>query len=66
MDMSATAWKRSSWCGTSSCVEVASLGGAVAVRDSKSADSAVLLYTPDEWRAFIVGVKAGEFDEYLG
>ena len=64
MDMATSAWRRSSWCSTSSCVEVAQVNGAVAVRDSKTADGAVLLYTPEEWHAFIAGVKAGEFDNH--
>ncbi|MFF4963147.1 DUF397 domain-containing protein [Streptomyces sp. NPDC001222] len=33
-----------------------------AVRGSQSPDSPVLLFTEDEWRAFVRGVKAGEFD----
>jgi Domain of unknown function (DUF397) len=35
---------------------------AVAVRDSKDPDGPRLVVTPDEWRAFAAGVKAGEFD----
>jgi len=34
---------------------------AVAVRDSKDPDGPRLLVAPDEWRAFVAGVKAGEF-----
>ncbi|HEY7177017.1 MAG TPA: DUF397 domain-containing protein, partial [Micromonosporaceae bacterium] len=45
-----------------SCVEVAFVDGAIAVRDSKDRTGPVLLYTPDEWEAFIGGVKDGEFD----
>jgi Domain of unknown function (DUF397) len=57
------AWRRSSRCGSESCVEVAGLpDGGVAVRDSKSAEAApVLVFTADEWAAFISGVKVGEF-----
>ena len=36
--------------------------GDVAVRDSKDRDGPVLRYTPREWRAFIAGVKDGEFE----
>ena len=56
-------WRRSSWCSTNSCVEVADLpDGKVAVRDSKSpAEAQFLTFTSDEWTAFISGVKAGEF-----
>lgn len=42
------------------CVEVAGLGPAVAVRDSKDADGPVLEFTSGQWRAFVSGVKAGE------
>jgi hypothetical protein len=36
--------------------------GGVAVRDGKSPDvTPVLMFSADEWTAFISGVKAGEF-----
>ncbi|TDC87915.1 DUF397 domain-containing protein [Nonomuraea deserti] len=34
----------------------------VAVRDSKDPDGPKLLITPTEWKAFIIGLKAGEID----
>jgi hypothetical protein len=47
------------------CVEVASLpDGRIGVRDSKDADGAVLRFTPAEWRAFVGGVRNGEFDRF--
>lgn len=61
-DLSALTWRRSTWCAAANCVEVSNADGAVAVRDSKRTDGAVLVYTSDEWRAFVQGVKAGEFD----
>jgi hypothetical protein len=56
-------WRRSSWCSTNSCLEVADLpDGGVAVRDSKQPISEpVLIFSAKEWRAFISGVNAGEF-----
>jgi hypothetical protein len=46
------------------CVETAVLPDRrVAVRHSKRPADAVLIYTPAEWRAFISGAKAGEFDQ---
>jgi len=43
-------------------VEVAQIpASAVAVRDSKDPDGPRLVVAPDEWRAFVAGVKAGEF-----
>ncbi len=47
------------------CVEVASLsGGGIGVRDSKDTEGPILRFTPDEWRAFIGGVRNGEFDRF--
>jgi hypothetical protein len=49
----------------SNCVEVASLAdGEIGVRDSKDAEGAVLRFTSDEWRAFLGGVRNGEFDRF--
>lgn len=54
-------FKKSSACSDSCCcVEVARQPDGIVVRDSKT--GGVLTYTPDEWTAFIQGVKAGEFD----
>src|SRR5215472_6556842 len=47
------------------CVEVASLAnGGVGVRNSRDAEGAVLQFTPDEWHAFLGGVRNGEFDSF--
>ena len=47
------------------CVEVASLpDGGVGVRNSRDAAGAVLRFTPDEWHAFLGGVRNGEFDSF--
>jgi Domain of unknown function (DUF397) len=57
-------WRKSSYSGNNggNCVEVASnLPGVVAVRDSKDREGPVLLFTPDEWRAFVDGIRHGEF-----
>jgi hypothetical protein len=49
------------------CVEVASLpDGLIGVRHSKNPDGAFLRFTPDEWDAFIGGVRRGEFDRFGG
>jgi hypothetical protein len=32
------------------------------MRDSKDQDGPVLCFTVEEWKAFVAGVKAGEFD----
>ena len=47
------------------CVEVASLpGGEIGVRNSRNSAGSVLRFTPDEWHAFLGGVRNGEFDRF--
>jgi Domain of unknown function (DUF397) len=47
------------------CVEVASLPrGEVGVRNSRDRAGSVLKFTPDEWHAFVGGVRNGEFDSF--
>lgn len=36
--------------------------GDVIVRDTKNRDAGALRFTTEEWDAFLLGVKAGEFD----
>lgn len=62
------AWVRSSLSdsGAGTCVEAADLGGDVGVRNSRDPGGAVLRFTPDEWHAFIGGVRNGEFDRFGG
>ena len=57
-------WYRSSYCtgAASSCVEVAWDEGNVLVRDSKDPTGPVLRFTGEEWRAFLEGVRGGEFN----
>lgn len=44
------------------CVQVAVRTDTIGVRDSKDQKKTTLVFSPDEWDAFIQGVKAGEFD----
>jgi hypothetical protein len=47
------------------CVEVASLpNGEIGVRDSKNSEGPVPRFTSDVWRAFLGGVRNGEFDSF--
>jgi len=57
-------YKISSFCRIGDCVEVGQLpGGSVTVRDTKDPERRMALtFSRDEWDAFVLGVKAGEFD----
>ncbi|MFI6321328.1 DUF397 domain-containing protein [Nonomuraea sp. NPDC050556] len=56
-------WRKSSFSSnTGECIEVADLpGGAIGIRDSKDAEGGILVFTAAEWRAFVAGVRNGEF-----
>ena len=59
-DRSRAQWQKSTFSANGSCVEVArNLPGIVAVRDSKDPDGPALAFAPEQWDAFIAGVKAG-------
>ncbi|MEV0625285.1 DUF397 domain-containing protein [Nonomuraea wenchangensis] len=65
MDLSNAEWRKSSRSSDNGgqCVEVAmNLPELIAVRDSKDPHGPKLLFTRNEWKAFIGGVKMGEFD----
>jgi hypothetical protein len=71
MDLTGATWCRSSSSGGNggACVEIALIPGSkegsdhvIAMRDSKQPDGPVLIFTPAEWEAFILGVQDGEFD----
>jgi predicted secreted Zn-dependent protease len=54
-------WRTSGRCGTGACVEVAQDVKAIYLRDSKD-PAALLAFSHEEWKSFVAGVKAGEFD----
>ena len=62
------AWVKSSLSHVNgNCVEVADLsGGEIGVRNSRESEGAVLRFTPDEWHAFLGGVRNDEFDGFGG
>jgi len=62
VDLATATWRKSSHSGSNGCVEVAHGGDQVAVRDSKDPSGPMLLFTRLEWRAFLAGVRDGEFD----
>lgn len=43
-------------------MEVRQTTDTIEVRDTKDPNGVVLKFTPAEWRAFIQGTTAGEFD----
>lgn len=47
------------------CVEVAHIRGGVAIRHSVTPDDGAILYTRDEFAAFLEGAKRGEFDHLV-
>lgn len=64
MEVTDWRWRKSSYSGNGggNCVEVATAGGIVAVRDSKNPDGPSLAFSPDDWRAFAAQAKAGQHD----
>lgn len=63
MDLTRAKWRKSSYSNGNggACVEVArNLPGVVAVRDSKDPAGPGLTFEPDQWAAFISGIKAGD------
>jgi uncharacterized protein DUF397 len=58
-DLSRAQWRTSTRSsGNGQCVEVATnLPGIVAVRDSKDPDGPKLVFAPEQWAAFVRGVK---------
>jgi Domain of unknown function (DUF397) len=58
-------WLKAQASGAGSCVELASMVGGVAIRDSKDPEGPVLVYTPTEFSAFLNGARNGEFDHLV-
>jgi hypothetical protein len=54
-------WIRSSRCESGHCVEVARQGHGVALRNSTAPDQHLML-SAEAWRAFLAGLRSGEFD----
>ncbi|WP_055481766.1 DUF397 domain-containing protein [Sphaerimonospora sp. CA-214678] len=66
-DLTGVTWRKSAHSNsTGNCVELAELpDGSVAVRNSRYPEGPALIYTRDEIRALVLGVKDGEFDGLL-
>ncbi|MDT3396646.1 DUF397 domain-containing protein [Streptomyces sp. B1866] len=64
IDLSAAAWRKSSYSNTDGgqCVEVADgFPAVVPVRDSKVPDGAALVFESAAWSSFVTAVKRGKF-----
>jgi hypothetical protein len=56
-------WRRSTKCGSApDCAEVRMVDGLVEVRNSAAPDAGTATFTRSEWRAFVAGIAAGEFE----
>ena len=58
--MDEVVWRRSSLCGTSTCVEMASDSEAVYLRDAKDPSGPRLTFGHETWRAWIADLKNGD------
>ncbi|GAA1306485.1 hypothetical protein Psi02_24030 [Planotetraspora silvatica] len=58
-------WRAASKCTGGNCVEVATMGEMIAVRDSKNPEGAVLVYTATEWNEFAANVRKGQYDHLV-
>jgi hypothetical protein len=67
LELGAVTWQKSRRSNPSgNCVELAGLpDGAVAVRNSRDPYGPALIYTRDEWAAFIAGARDGDFDHLM-
>ena len=57
-------FRKSRFCASGECVEVAQRGDQIILRDSARPDDGGLLhYGVEEWRSFVRNIKAGEFGD---
>jgi hypothetical protein len=58
-DLSRAAWRTSSYSNIGGeCVEVATAGGIVGIRDTRDRAGAVLAFSPAAWRRFATWAKS--------
>ena len=56
------AFRRSSFCAASECVEVAQRNDVITLRDSSRPQGSTLNYPPKDWQSFVRRIKAGRLD----
>jgi Domain of unknown function (DUF397) len=62
-DLTRAVWRKSTKSqDNGGCVEVADLEQHVAVRDAKNPEGPALVFSGEQWDAFIAGAAAGEFN----
>ncbi|MCP3785772.1 MULTISPECIES: DUF397 domain-containing protein [Micromonospora] len=61
-DLSRAVWQRAEGDTSDSAVEVAFVDDLIGMRNSAEPDGPVLVFTQDEWDAFVAGAQDGEFD----
>lgn len=59
-------WQKSSYStANDTCVELATDGATVYLRDSKNPDAGTLALSADTWRSLLDAAKSGELDDFL-
>lgn len=61
-DLSRAEWRRANGDDSEGSVEVAFVDDLIGLRNSAEPDGPVLVFTKDEWDAFVGGAQDGEFD----
>ncbi|MGW5120008.1 DUF397 domain-containing protein [Streptomyces noursei] len=61
LDLSHADWQTSTR-GVRGDVQIAFVEGYVAMRNGRSPEIPALIFTPAEWRGFVLGAREGEFD----
>jgi len=56
-------WRTSLSCESGACVQVAATERTILIGSTRQPGGPVLEYTPDEWHAFVAGIKNGDFDD---
>jgi hypothetical protein len=55
-------WQRAEGDESGGAVEVAFVDGLIGMRNSAEPGGPILVFTQDEWDAFVAGAQDGEFD----
>lgn len=55
-------WHVSRTCDGGACIRVARSGQSVLIGNTGRPEESVSVFTADEWRHFVAGVKSGDFD----